>query len=234
MSDIVIANPIPTSALPTISASDLETLFDTVRQDSQNQRTEKTPEAKSNKGRGKKHFKGRGGGTYSYINRMDAMEWLDKHYPGWSFEVDPASYFQLADHIYVAATLKVIHPKTGIPRVIKTIGCDAAEYKKDANGNQTKDLAVLQYVKAAETDALKRAVFTLGGYADVYSEFEYEGNFETIELSPEDVLDYFTNILPVSVERLKGNPYALFKQVKMVHEKGLIALQKLKTTYNIQ
>lgn len=109
------------------------------------------------------------GKIFKYVDRITAMDWLDKNYPGWSMEVVPNSFQALADHIFIAVKLTVVDLNlNGYVRTLTCYGCDEAIKSKE-----TKELVPSQYIKSAETDALKRCVFSLGGFTDVYTNDSY-------------------------------------------------------------
>jgi hypothetical protein len=122
------------------------------------------------------------------------MEWLDKHYPGWSFEVIPESTKEYAGFVYTSGKLTVIE-EGGFIRVVTCIGCDEIEFRRE-----DKSLPVsMNYYKNAETDSLKRCVFTLGGFNDVYTD-EMPDIIESI--IPDNELDWFlVSVLPLLIKR---------------------------------
>lgn len=137
--------------------------------------------------------KGKGGKSWKYIQRIDAMEWLDKNYPGWSMEVDTLSFKEYAGFVYATVKLSVIENigDTALKREIKCTGCDEIEFTKETNQPVS-----MTYYKNAETDALKRCVFSLGGFKDVYSEEELEDIQQQI-CTDEDIDWFIQSVLPV-------------------------------------
>jgi len=109
---------------------------------------------------------GKQGQVWDYITRLDAMEWLDKHYPKlWSFRIVPDSFQQFVNFVYVLGELTIIDPRTGLQRTVQSYGCDEGETKKNSD-----ELVELTYLKNAEADALKRCCVYLGAFNDVYSD----------------------------------------------------------------
>lgn len=110
-----------------------------------------------------KEREGYGGMIFKYVNRFTVMRWLDKNYPNlWSMEVDPSSLV-LENGLYRAVVkLTVKELSYGIERAITCVGEEGEKNNNDQEG-----------YKAAETDALKRCVFTLGGFSDIYAPDEF-------------------------------------------------------------
>lgn len=156
MSDIVVSGGL--SINPAVTEA-----FETIRKRTVKARSTKTSKDKV------KIREGKAGRKFKYIDRTSAMEWLDKHYPGWSFIILPDSYREDPVWLYMAGELTVYEPE-GLKRAIRCYGCIDLKKRKDT-GALSYDMP---YIKAIETDALKRCVFSLGGFADVYSETEVE------------------------------------------------------------
>lgn len=112
-----------------------------------------------------KYRQGKQGKQWKYIDGITVQRWLDTNFPGWQWTVIPGSLQKFGGYINVAGTLKVPCLELGIFREITCYGSDEIEYSK-TDGSEVS----LDYAKAAETDALKRCVFRLGGFADVYSD----------------------------------------------------------------
>jgi hypothetical protein len=146
-----------------------------------------------------KERKGKGGKVWKYINRITAMEWLDKNYPGWSMKTDPISFREYAGFVWGSVTINVIEGNgdTAIKREITCVGCDEIEFKQDGSPLS------LTYYKNAETDALKRCVFTLGGFKDIYTDEELDNPV----MAKDDMIWFVENV----VDRLRNKPESLFK-----------------------
>jgi len=134
-------------------------------------------------------------------------------YPGWSFEVVPGSFKEYAGHVSVAGTLTVI--ETGdftFKRTITCIGSDEVEFRKD---NKSQPV-IMTYYKNAETDALKRCVFTLGGFCDVYTDEDLSDSEENVV--PNSDLDWFLlKVLPILMRRYQNKDVHarnIFKSLK--------------------
>lgn len=167
---------------------------------------------------------GKDGKIFKYIGPLEAYKWLDEHYPLWSMEVSD-SYHQIANWLYVRVTVTIYDSVTGVQRTISRLGGKEAIITKDG-GN----LASIQYLKAAETDAVKRIVVALGGYNDVYSSDEDLGEDE--EELRERRQWYVNNILPkvMEVEIFKMNPERIIEQI-LRYEAGLLSKEKLSQTF---
>jgi hypothetical protein len=111
---------------------------------------------------------GKAGQVWRYVKRIAVMEWLDRNYPGWSFEVVPDSFKEYGGLVMAIGKLTVFEPETGLKRIVSCTGSDEIEFRKD----DKKIPVSMTYYKNAETDALKRCVFTLGGFTDVYTDEE--------------------------------------------------------------
>lgn len=165
---------------------------------------------------------GKAGQVFKYIGSLTPYQWLDKNFPLYSWEVLPNSINQLASWVSIAGTLTVIDPQTGIKRVITRYG------SKEGITTKGGDTASIQYLKAAETDAIKRCCIVLGAFNDVYGEIEEED---------EEKLDinrawYATNILPkiMTNQMFINKPELIIKQI-LRFEAGLLTKEKLEQTY---
>lgn len=167
---------------------------------------------------------GKKGKTYAYITRTDAQEWLDKHYPIWSWEIDSNSFKEFAGFVQVSGTLKVIEPSTGAIRSICTYGSDEIEFKKDSN-----EPVSLTYAKNVDTDALKRAVFTLGGFKDVYTGIRGE---ERDTASEEDLEWFITNVIPAALKA--GMTYDRIVHRLMAFREGIIEKEYIAKQLNLE
>lgn len=156
----------------------------------------------------------------SYVKPYPIYVWLDTHYPGWSMEVDD-KFSQVAGFIYVTVVLNVIEP-TGIKRTIKRQGCDEAAFNRE-----TKELVSIPYLKAAETDALKRCVMALGGFADIYMDAETHTELVT----DEDLLWYMRKVITYHTVA-QTPPRTIFKQMKAFME-GVIKQEDIIKRYNL-
>ena len=143
---------------------------------------------------------GKGGRKFFYINRQQAQQWLDTNYPLWSVKVgeihiieDMYEGEQSTGSYNIPVELTVADPATGITRVIECVGT------KEFIINKYNNKSYQQYIKAAETDGLKRCVFTLGGFGDVYSPDE-----EIEELTDIDLLvSASEELIPMAVKAFK-------------------------------
>jgi hypothetical protein len=168
--------------------------------------------------------------SFSYVPIKHFYTWLDNHYPGWDFEVDPSSIHEAFGYISVAGKLTVkqvftsshdphIHMSTG--RVIKSYGSDEVINKKDGGGEQS-----FPYLKAAESDALKRCVVKLGGFNDVYFEVDAETESQTSkEITEDDITYYMETIAP------KVTPLQAYKQIVAL-SRGIITINDLKARFD--
>ena len=167
---------------------------------------------------------GKKGQTYSYITRADAHAWLDKHYPIWSWVVDPESFKEFAGAVQVAGTLTVMDPITGAARSIKTYGSDDIELVKD-----TGKPVNLTYAKNADTDAFKRAVYTLGGFQDVYTGRCGE---DRDTASEEDLQWFIEKVIPAA--RAADMPYDRIIHRLMSFRDGIITRDYIAKQLHIQ
>jgi hypothetical protein len=141
--------------------------------------------------------KGKAGQFWKYIDRLDAMRWLDENYPIWSWEFDKMEF--QGGQYYGKGTLTVL-TSTGASRKIATIG--SVEERIESSGNKTN----LPYAKMVDTDALKRAVFSLGAFADVYKETNEEPAFPMP--SNEDITWYWTVVYNVIKDKVEAQKIA--------------------------
>ena len=183
-------------------------------------RNTKTPAKQIHKRDGKK------GQVWSYIERITAMKWLDEYYPCWSFEILPESFKEYAGYVQCAGKLSVYDSDTSLKRVITCYGQQEITVIKDSGNPQWK-----MYVKAVETDAFKRCVFTLGGFTDVYT----KDSLDVDERSDEDLGWYVDKILPVVLSRYDYTTKmakAIFSQMHLFRF-GEISRQELVRSYKI-
>jgi len=184
--------------------ADMKAFFDGISEKSKRLRNTTTPKNKILKRQGK------AGKKWKYIRRIDAMEWLDNNYPGWSFEMIPDSIMEKAGYMWVTGKLTIYETgQAALKRVITCIGCDEIEFKTETvDGQKFKldEVLVIPYFKNAETDALKRCVFSLGGFKDVYTDDKIEAQSY---LSPEDQQWYVDRVL----QRVIDKPDILFKSM---------------------
>ncbi len=101
---------------------------------------------------------GKGGKDFRYIGVQEVYKWLDEHYP--VFSIEAGEVRELAGTVNVLVRLEVVD-ESGVKRVVQRWGT------KEAIVSQDK-LVMGQYIKAAESDGLKRCVVALGGFNDVY------------------------------------------------------------------
>jgi len=161
-------------------------------------RNKKTPEELV------KTREGSQGKFYDYITRRAAMDWLDHNYPGWSMKFIKDKF----DNISVAMviSIEIYDPVIKRKRIIQAWGEKEVIKKKD--GGHAK----IQYWKAAETDALKRCVMTLGGFNDVYT----EGDFS--EEIPEELNFYIDELLPKAIKYMDTETVVF--QIKTLFSEG--------------
>ena len=186
--------------------------FDLLRRKSQRLRSTSTKQDKISLREGKQ------GKTFKYVKGKEFEKWLDMNYPGWSWEVDIINVNQLGGFVSVRGTLTVHDPDTGFKRVMSRIGS-----KEAIIVNATNQLAVMPYLKSAETDALKRCCVALGAFNDVYSDVDFE---DGIDLPESDWQYYFESVFPVLQE--KGIPYSkIINQIRSLLS-GIIKIEELK------
>jgi len=202
---------------------DLEEFFDGIRRNSQELRNTPTNKNIIKVREGKKDVQGNIQ-YWKYITRLDAMKWLDESYPGWSWEFHCDSLKELAGLFIGSGTLTVIHK--GLKRSFTTIGDEEIIFKKE-----TKEPVIKNYAKSVDTDALKRAVFTLGGFTDVYTEIDLHSS----DLTEDEFKYYFENIFPLYFKRCQdsNDNYGftqLQKQVKLISDRT--TFEKIKNIIN--
>lgn len=161
---------------------------------------------------------GKGDKSFKYIKGIEAYRWLDKNYPGWSAEVLPESYRELAGWINIAVRLTVIEPITLHKRVITRTGSKEAIVTRETNS-----IASVQYIKAAETDAIKRCCVALGAWNDVYSDDDLDDS-----VSIEDRRWYIEMALPKILQNpaFVASPEKLFQQM-LAFDSGLLTKEKI-------
>ncbi len=177
---------------------------------------------------------GKAGQVWRYIKRIEAMKWLDRNYPGWSFEVIPDSFREYGGLVMAVGKLTVFEPETGLKRIVTCTGSDEIEFRKD----DKKIPVSMTYYKNAETDSLKRCAFTLGGFTDVYT--DEEDTHEPVIADAE--LDWFIkNALKLLLKRLAEGKISvrnLFKSIcgfmsgEITKEKILKAFPELNNISN--
>lgn len=186
--------------------------FQLLKAKSQNLRASKTRKDKISFREGKK------GQTFQYVKGKEFEKWLDDNYPGWSWEVDMLNVNQMGGFVSVKGTLTVYDMDTGFKRVMSRIGS-----KEAIIANSTNQLAIMPYLKSAETDALKRCCMALGAFNDVYSDIDFE---DGIDLTEEEWKYYFDNIFPVL--QSKGIEYTkIINQIRSLLT-GIIKIEELK------
>lgn len=136
---------------------------------------------------------GKAGQTWKYVNRIGCRKWLDDNYPGWSFEINPASVHQLGNFVHIAGTLTVYESESLLKRTFTCFGAKEAIVGKEG-------LSTHPYLKSAETDALKRCVADLGGFNDVYGDAELLSDEGMT--SEEDLAWYFEFAFPYFQRKL--------------------------------
>ncbi len=182
MSDIVKSN---SSVINDISDS-----LDSISKRTREQRHTKTypKQIKTRQGKAGKKFR--------YVDWVTVADWLDKHYPGWSFTSMPESFKEYAGYIQGYCILK-IYEKEGLAREIGSWG------SKEIIISDNKPVKS-DYYKAIESDALKRCAVRLGAFNDIYGELDEFYISEDFELKD---IDWF-------VKPGLGNMYKHFIEKK--------------------
>jgi len=168
--------------------------FDDAKKTNIDNRFEKTNEASI------KIREGKGGQRWRYISRIDALQWLDKHFPLWSWNTDPNSFREYAGYVQCVGTLEVKTEQL-VTRSITTYG--SVEIRINSTTGQP---VMMTYAKNCDTDALKRAVFTLGGFSDIYSDIDDETDFEMP--TSNDIMWYFDKVIPLVRNDMDGRKLA--------------------------
>ena len=150
MSNIVKSD---SEVIPNISVS-LESLSKRTRE----QRHTKTDpkQVKTRQGKAGKKFK--------YVDWGTVADWLDRHYPGWSFTSVPESFREYAGFVQGYCLLKVFE-KEGL---IREIGSWGSKEIMISDKNPVKS----DYYKAVESDALKRCAARIGAFNDIYASLD--------------------------------------------------------------
>lgn len=160
--------------------------------------------------------------NFSYVPIKHFYTWLDEHYPGWEFEVEHNSVREDYGFISVAGRLTVRTVDDGPTKLhyvktVRSFGSDEVINSKQGG------FQPFPYVKAAESDALKRCVVKLGGFNDVYFEVDAETESEQpVELSKLEMGIYFSEIAPYFTPEMR------FKQV-LALSKGLINIEQIRS-----
>jgi len=156
---------------------------DIIRSYSKHLRSRKTPRHKINI---------KPGTTFKYVKQKWFYNWLDEHYPGWSWELDTSFKDDKGGFITVIGKLIVLDPNTNLIRQVSSVGTKQAIVSKE------KGLIEHPYYKSAETDAVKRAAIKLGAFNDIYGEYEADAD-ETV---PEvEIGWYIENIVPLMLSK---------------------------------
>lgn len=129
-------------------------------------------------------------GNYDYIIVSYMVECLDKHFPGWSWEIAAPLQFLGSEWIVAQGTLSILDEHLiafGVkPPVRKFYGCNAARIAYGRGKPHTLEniVDVGNNVKSANTEAMKVAINRLTHIGDdVYGkriEEEGAGSYETI------------------------------------------------------
>lgn len=160
---------------------------------------------------------GKANQSFKYVSWVAVCDWLDTNYPGWSFEASNAQV--IGQSVSVLGTLIVVD--NGLIRKFSCYG------EKEGISSEGKFIAI-PYIKAAETDALKRCVARLGGFNDVYTDVEVETESEINNES----IEFITTILPRAIEEYKDDPSKIFNQIKGFMS-GKISLSRFKERYKL-
>ena len=160
---------------------------------------------------------GKGNQSFKYVSWVAVCDWLDTNFPGWTFEANNAQI--IGQSVIVLGTLMVID--NGLIRKFSCYG------EKEGISSEGKYVSI-PYIKAAETDALKRCVARLGGFNDVYTDVDVETETEINK----DAIEFITNILPKALEEYKEEPEKVFNQIKGFIS-GKINIQRFKERYNL-
>lgn len=148
------------------------------------------------------------GKLFKYVQRVDALQWLNEHYPGWSFKVIPESFKEYAGFMTCIGEL-TIYEVEGLKRTIQCTGTMAIKFERE-----TKLPVMLEYYKSAETDALKRCCASLGAFADIYT--DYEESLETVQ-NEEDFVWFLEVFFPILVSQNKANLTKVFNAVNQFY-----------------
>tara|TARA_S200002703_G_scaffold159482_1_gene173110 strand:- start:835 stop:1539 length:705 start_codon:yes stop_codon:yes gene_type:complete len=159
MNEIQKLSNLPIQEDNAIFVSDsIKDVHNRIAKENKQTRSRKTPK------KDKKMRKGKGQDYYLYIDRLTAQKWLDENYPLWSMEAGEIDALETDQGIQFNMQVRVdFYDKlTNVARSVKCWGYKEGIYNKEGQ------LTNQQYYKSAETDALKRCVYTIGGFADVY------------------------------------------------------------------
>lgn len=107
------------------------------------------------------------GKMFTYVKRFICQIWLDTYYPGqWSFTQDDYYIDKEIGKAFVHGVLEVWEDDANVfDRKISAWGDnDLTRDKETGEFHSNQDM-----LKGAESDALKRCVFTLGGFNDIYT-----------------------------------------------------------------
>jgi len=139
-------------------------------------------------------------GNYDYIIVAYMVECLDKHFPGWSWEMAAPLQFLGAEWIVAQGTLSIIDEyliSFNInPPYRKFYGCNAARitYKTGATHSLENIIDIGNNVKSANTEAMKVAINRLTHIGDdVYGkriEEEGAGSYEEVVMATGDFTSF--------------------------------------------
>lgn len=134
-----------------------------------------------------KERKGKGGQTWTFVDRRYVEQWLNKEYgTRWSFQIEPASFQTIGEHVHVLGRLTVVE-SDGTVRKVESYGAKEAI---PSNGHLTPH----PYLKSAESDALKRCAAMLGCAADVYKAETIEASQDNSVADPQ-IIAWFANAM---------------------------------------
>jgi len=158
------------------------------------------------------------GREYTYIKREACINYLDNNFLEWEWDFDPSSITRGEYFFYGAGCLRVIEPISKLERKMRTIG-ECRYHIKDGQ-IQYKD-----FYKTVDTDSLKRSIVLLGGFHDVYTDSEEDGQNDDTE--PEVFVKLVKQILMLAESDNKDITLESFQNIIYNFVKGRINLENI-------
>jgi hypothetical protein len=165
--------------------------------------------------------------VFKYVSWGTAAKQLDIHYPGWSWEIIPGSFQSYGGYINCLGKLTVIESGR-FQRVITEPGSMEIRLKQESN-----EPVVLDYYKAAASDAFKRCCARLGFFNDLYQ----EDSFDSSEVADETEINrFYEEILPELINLVRSEGKFKAKHLFNVINKfvtGELKVDEIKNIYGV-
>lgn len=164
--------------------------------------------------------KGKGGKEFDYVTGSYCIKWLNFIF-AWDWDFEVLEHGQAQDHVWALGKLTVRGEKPGQTITKTAFGRSEVKFLTEGQGNNRKRTEkFLDYgndLKAASTDAMKKAASLLGFASDIYGKMDYKAEAGRDPLPPADprpsqpapeeekVIDY-SDPSPIYVCQKLGSP----------------------------